>query len=230
MLRPIARRVKAPLPGPRPTRMTPARRLAGKIHERASRSRPGDAGGRSRGACSVGPPSPARSAKRCDPARGCRSRIRGSGPRWQDPAASRFVVHACSGLDSPRERGARSRPEFHVHVLSRPSAERPGARQVVDESPAETGSALPGHVTRLRDARAGSGACSSRDRGRGATRARPPQARFSRSHTITPGNPTKAALFAPGSRPAAGVTADSGVSSGSSHERMQSPAAANAWQ
>jgi hypothetical protein len=46
----------------------------------------------------MGPPRPARSAKRCDPASGCRSRLRGSSARRQDPAASRFVVQEFSGL------------------------------------------------------------------------------------------------------------------------------------
>jgi hypothetical protein len=64
-----------------PLRDAPAR----KIHERASRSRPGAAGGRSHGAGEVGPPSPARSAQRCD------------------PAASRFVVQEFSGLEYGRE-------------------------------------------------------------------------------------------------------------------------------
>ena len=49
---------------------------------------------------------------------------------------------------------------------------------------------------------------------------------LSRSQTLTPGNPTKAARLASGRRSLAGVTADSGVNNGSSHERMRSPAAA----
>jgi hypothetical protein len=47
---------------------------------------------------------------------------------------------------------------------------------------------------------------------------------------MTPGRPTQAARFASGSRSAAAVTADSGVSRGSWQQRTRSPAAAKAWQ